>query len=116
MSLYYPVFVEGDIPPALSIGGKNPSPESPWWLFHDLALDSIARGRERQQQVKAAWRPLQDELLESAYEKAREGRDLIANGNAYDARRVLTEYMDESVSRMLTTARGMLSGAAATAR
>jgi hypothetical protein len=66
--------------------------------------------------VKAAWRPLQDELFESAYEKAREGRDLIADGNAHDARRVLTEYMDESVSRMLTTARGMLSGAAATAR
>lgn len=108
MTLFYPVFIEGDLPQSLSIGGQTPSPDSPWWLFYKLTHDGLNSGPERRAEVRAAWRPLQAELMGSAYEMARRGREMMEDGMTAEASGMLTTYMAENVSRMLDMTRGLL--------
>lgn len=108
MSLFYPVFIEGDLPQSLSIGGQTKSLDSPWWLFYELTHAALNAGPERRADVRAAWRPLQTELLGSAYEMARRGRELVAGGGPDEAAKLLTTYMTETVARMLDVARTLL--------
>ncbi|MSQ08579.1 MAG: hypothetical protein EXR57_05765 [Dehalococcoidia bacterium] len=108
MTLFYPVFIEGDLPQPLSVGGQTQTADSPWWLFYRLTHDGLNAEPERRAEVRAAWRPLQSELMGSAYEMARRGRDMIGGGRKDEAARMLTTYMAENVSRMLDVARGLL--------
>jgi len=108
MALFYPVFVEGDLPPVLGAGGAAPSDDSPWWVFRRLTLDGLRGGPDRQAEIKGAWRGLQNELLGSAYDLAVRAREMISAGQQDEASRVLTEYMGCTVTRMLDAARALL--------
>jgi dipeptidase len=105
MTLYMPVFLEGDLPPALSIGNEQASEDSPWWAFHNITQSGLAEGAERRREIRSAWAPLQDELTESAYEMARRGRDLIDGGWPKQASTLLSGYMHENFVRMMEAAR-----------
>jgi secernin len=101
MAVFFPVFLEAKLPPILGIGCEVASPDSPWWRFHDLVQDALERGPERRRQIREAWRPLQAEWLQSAYDVASRGRDLIANGATDRAEQTLTTYVAQNVDRML---------------
>jgi dipeptidase len=107
MTLYMPVFIEGALPPRLAIGGKEPSDDSPWWAFYRLAQSGLREGKGRREQIRDAWRPLQLELMESAYEMAVIGRELVAEGRTADARKLLTGYMSQNFTRMTAIARAL---------
>lgn len=109
MTLWNPVFVEGELPSTLGVGGETPSDESPWWMFHRLTGHGLRGGPEATGAIRLAWAPLQAELLASAYAFARDGRALIDAGKPGAASELLTEYMAENTSRMLATARGLLA-------
>ena len=111
MTLFQPVFIEGQLPEVLGIGGENPSPDSPWWLFNRLTNDGLRAGAERRAEIRAAWRPLQEELLESAYEIAVQAAELKSDDHQERAAALLTSYMAENTRRMLETARGLLTSA-----
>ena len=104
MTLFLPVFIEGELPAGQSIGGEKPSADSPWWTFHDIAMAAMADGPERRAAVRAAWKPLQAELLESAYEVAAKGGEMVASGRADEASRLTTSYMAENFDRMMDKA------------
>ncbi len=112
LSVLLPMFIEGQVPQALSIGTAQPSDESPWWLFRSLER-SVRRGDEFDTQLinatRRSWASLQDELLGSAYEIATKGRELIDSGRREDASKMLTEYMSRNVNRALSVAREMLA-------
>ena len=108
MTLFYPVFLHGDLPRVLAIGGKTPSDGSPWWTFRRLARDGLQGGAGRRTTIRAAWRELQDDLFESAYDMARRGREMTDSGRSADASKMLTEYMERAVSRMLEHAAELL--------
>ncbi len=101
MTLFLPVFLEGELPAQLAIGGEQRTDDSPWWMFHDLTESGLAGGRERVTQIRDTWNPLQEELLETAYGLARQAAELIQEGREAEAKRLLTEYMARSVERML---------------
>lgn len=101
MTMFLPTFIEGDLPPALSIGDATPSDDSPWWMFYRLTHSAVKDGVEREHEIKAAWKPLQVELMESAYHMATRGRELIANGRPDGARDLLSGYMHENFVRMM---------------
>jgi dipeptidase len=113
MTLFLPVFIEGELPAGQSIGGKAPSGESPWWLFHNAAQSGMAEGPERRAQIRAAWKPLQAELLESAYDIAARGGEMVALGRADEAAKLTTEYMGENFGRMMDVARSLAGQAVA---
>lgn len=47
LALFLPIFIEGQLPPVLSVGGEKPSDDSPWWMFHRLTHDGIRSGSGR---------------------------------------------------------------------
>jgi len=104
MTLLYPVFIQGDLPQALGIGGEMPSGDSPWWVFRRRALDGFRGGQERRSEIRTAWTGLQNELFESAYVMASQGKEMLEAGQEREARRMLTEYMEQTVARMLRQA------------
>jgi dipeptidase len=97
----------------LAVGDEHPSDDSPWWLFRQLSLRVRANGGDSIPHVQAQWNAFQDRLLASAYEVAKEGKTLIAQGRGAEARQRLTGYMEENVEVMLKMVRQMLSNAEA---
>ena len=93
--LYLPVFIEADLPAELAIGGEHPTTDSPWWLFHAIGQDALRQGGARENEVRAAFAPLQDSFLASAYDKAADGHGLVVRGQKAAASRMLSEYVAE---------------------
>jgi secernin len=116
MGLFVPVFLQGELPERLSTGGRAPTADSPWWTFHAITQDGLATGRERVEEIRSAWAPLQAELLQSAYVKAEVGRNLIARGAAHEASEMLTEYMADNVNRMMAITETLLPTRVTTAK
>ncbi len=116
MALHFPVFLEGELPAQLAIGRAERTDDSPWWMFHDLTASGLAEGHERVAQIRDGWSPLQEELLETAYELAHEGAELIRQGRDDEANHVLTEYMARAVDPMLMQAGELLTGGSLVAR
>ena len=109
MTLFFPVFIEGDIPEALSVGGSSSSPDSPWWMFHDLAQEGLAGGYERMKEVHEGWWALQKALFGSAYDMATHGRAMIDAGETKAAAEMLTGYMADNTESMLKVGHELLS-------
>ena len=110
LSVFLPMFIEGELPQVLAIGGEVPSDESPWWIFRQLSLKLRLEEPSQIPTVQAKWRELQPQLLTTTYEIAEEGKFLIERGCENTANQLLTRYMAENVEMMLGTVRGMLSG------
>lgn len=108
MTLFLPTFVEGTIPSALSIGGREPSDNSPWWTFYRLTHSGLREGADRRAEIRDAWRSLQAELLESAYEVAAQGRELLDSGDTAEVQDLLTGYMATNFGRAMAKARDLL--------
>ena len=113
MTLFQPIFIDGQLPGVLGVGGERPSADSPWWLFHRLTNDGLRAGAERRAEIRSTWRPLQEELFESAYDVAARAAELQDDGESDRASALLSSYMAENTRRMLETARGLLINAGA---
>jgi dipeptidase len=103
LSLFLPIFIDGELPEALSIGGAAPAPASPWWQFRALSRAVYADLDRRVAIARERWAPLQKRLLGTAYAHAREGRRLLDAGLRGEAVRLLTSYMAENSAAMLAT-------------
>jgi secernin len=108
LGFFLPIFIDGDLPEALTIGGAAPDEPSPWWLFHRLAHLARVEPESRVPQVRETWAPRQADLLESAYAVAGEGRRLLDGGRSDAARELLTGYMMENTATMLEMASQMV--------
>ncbi len=101
MTLFLPIFIEGDLPSALSIGKEQPSDDSPWWKLYRLTHSGLSEGPERRAEIRSSWAPRQAELMESAYVMAQRGKELIDGGSSDSANALLTGYMKENLGRMM---------------
>ena len=110
LGLFFPVFLEGELPAVLSVGDGTLSDESPWWCFYRLSRAARARSDAGVLQVRERWAPLQKRLFESAYDMAAEGRKLLHDGRSADASSLLSNYMSEAVSDMMTALSQILDG------
>ena len=109
LGLFLPVFLEGELPPVLTLGGQTPSVESPWWGFHRLNQLVRQEPESRMGWVRSRWQPLQASLLASAYPLAQQAKKLIDSGEEATARRLLSDYMAENTRQMLGQLRRMLA-------
>ena len=108
LGVFMPLFCEGAVPGVLGIGGETPSESSPWWLFHRLSCLARTAAEERVPLVRARWAQLQADFFASAYEIARQGRDLIDKGRTEEAERKLAEYMRGNVEVVLQSVGEMI--------
>jgi dipeptidase len=112
LGIFLPTFIEGEVPSVLAVGGENPSDDSPWWLFRKLGNivgDEMNFDPGLVSAIRAEWAGFQEELLESAYEMAAVAQRLIAEGQADQASRMLTEYMNLNTDNALNTVRDVAS-------
>jgi len=101
--IFIPLYVEGTVPPALTIGTTEPAADSPWWRMKQIQ-DLVARAPERLAPI--VWRhfrPLEAELLERAETIAvAETISVEARATAEPARaELLSAFMAQSVARAL---------------
>jgi hypothetical protein len=103
LALFYPVFIEAELPGVLAKGGQHPEDDtaSPWWRFNRLSIN--ARGSDAVDTVRQRWQNLQSEMMVSAYDVATEGKRLIDAGESEQAGTMLTQYVDENVGIMMDT-------------
>ena len=109
LGLFLPIFMEGDLPKALSVGGASASAASPWWQFRELSRSVYEDIETRGPQVRERWAPLQEDLLDTAHAMASEGRRLRDAGQGDECARLLTRYMEENTATMLTMVAELLS-------
>ena len=112
LGVFLPIFIEGTVPPALSVGGANRSDDSPWWLFRSLEASARRNGLLNAGEIAAhrsAWSGLQAELLESAYQVAAEGRRLVDDGRGDAASTMLTNYMEANTEMALAIGQRLLA-------
>lgn len=112
LGVFLPTFSEGRLPKVLSVGGERSSDGSPWWLFRELenrARRGVELDPDTVETIRAGWAPIQDRLIESAYEIAREASDLITRGESAKAEDILTEYMESNTRLVLGKVRELLS-------
>ena len=108
MTVFTPMFIEGDIPSVLSIGGETESNDSPWWDFYRLTHYGLRSGAQAREDIRSELTILQNELFESAYEMAEKGRDLVENGANGAASDLLTNYMAENTRRVISKVKSMV--------
>jgi secernin len=101
LTLFQPVFIEGQLPPILGMGSEMEDERSPWWLFHKLSRVVREKPGERVEHVRGRWAEMQSELFRTAYSLAEEGRHLIDGGRQEKAEKLLTDYMAGNVRAML---------------
>ncbi|MDA1279229.1 MAG: hypothetical protein O3B95_04210 [Chloroflexi bacterium] len=108
MTVFMPMFIEGNLPGSLAIGGKTASDDSPWWDFYRLTHHGLQAGAERREEIRSELMVLQDELFESAYDMAEQGRNLGVNGANGAAAELLTGYMRENAERVISKVKSMI--------
>lgn len=101
LGLFLPIFIEGNLPPILSIGDRIQTADSPWWQFYQLSLLAWGDGETGIQLVRDTWVNFQAELFESAYQLASEGQNLLNEGRDDKAATLLSQYMADNTKKML---------------
>lgn len=107
LSLFLPIFIEGELPPLLTIGDATPSDASPWWLFHQLNQLVLNGAPHAAEIVRMRWEPLQNELFASAQRLAQAAKELIDDGQRTEATAQLTAYMAENAAQMVATVKAL---------
>jgi len=108
MTVFMPMFIEGNLPGSLAIARELPSDDSPWWDFYRLTHYGLRAGAEVRSQIRSDLQALQNELFESAYEMAEKGRDLVGNGADGAASELLTGYMAENAERVISKVKSLV--------
>jgi secernin len=108
LAVFFPIFIEGNLPAVLSIGGATPNEDSPWWQFHRLSHAATRQSTPGIRYVREQWATFHRRLLESAYPIAREARGLFDDGWDARATRLLTDYMQTNCAEMLAMTGRML--------
>lgn len=112
LSVFQPIFIEGQIPPILSLGGAEFDAKSLWWLFR--MLESVVRKDttgDTGKAVRTTWQKFEEEFKITAYEIAEEAKKTFHAGQCEQASRMLTEYMNHNLDKVLSALRGFLSKA-----
>lgn len=100
-SVYLPYYFEGELPAVVSLGGKDASPDSPWWRFRELLGrvegDPDGAGGE----VRAYWAALEAEVADRACQVEARAADLRSRGDEAGVARLFTDFMDTNVRAVL---------------
>jgi|TARA_B110000438_G_scaffold10678_1_gene10735 secernin len=112
MTVFLPNFIESELPGVLGIGSELESADSPWWDFYRLTQHGVKAGAEVRSEIRSELSNLQNDLFKSAYEVAKNGRELIGNGAGDAAAEMLMKYMAENAQRVISKVKSMVPGTA----
>ncbi len=107
--VFMPLYVDGEIPGALTKAGSQFSETSVWWLFKKLGECVAEDFAGRTPRVQEVWTELETVFQEKAAGVEAEAETLCRSGKSDAARSSLSRFMDESLDRVLTSLRQMLA-------
>jgi dipeptidase len=98
---FLPCYLEGTLPPRLSLGGGEPDPVSPWWRMREL-LSLVERDFPRfGPRVRARWDRFEARVAGEAEAVETEARAARRSARAETAHAVLTAFMARTVDAFL---------------
>ncbi len=100
-SVYLPYYLDGEVPAAISRGGKEPSPDSAWWAFRALVERVEAEPERLAAAVRTYWDGLEREIAERARQVESRALDLRARGDSSAAARMVGEFMASNLRAAL---------------
>jgi dipeptidase len=112
-SVYFPVFLEGELPASFACGGPSPSAESLWWRVQQL-LGRAASTRQSWSEVRAALDGLQAHLDQEAEGLAAEGIALKCQGDLAELHRRAGYFMQHAVEEFDKVAGPLVAAASRT--
>ena len=112
MTVFLPNFIESELPGVLGIGSELESADSAWWDFYRLTQHGVKAGAEVRSEIRSELSNLQNDLFKSAYEVAKNGRELIGNGAGDAAAEMLMKYMAENAQRVISKVKSMVPATA----
>ena len=108
LGVFLPVFLKGELPASLSLGGAEPSSDSVWWTFRRLAGAVSEAPGPRAAEVRARWAGLQSQLLETAYPVAAKAARMLSCERGREAEIMLGDYMATNLSAAVRMAETLL--------
>lgn len=106
---FFPVFVQGTLPPELAMGGQQPERDSPWWRFLHLAHVATQAGAEAVGAVRQRWSQLEAEWVAAVYPLAVSAQSMIDVGDSTRAEAALTGCMQQATDTMLATVEELIT-------
>jgi secernin len=98
LGVYFPVFLEGDLPAAFARSSAGPSKECAWWRLRDVAT-YLTKHPGRRDLAREALGRLQARLDQEAEEFAAEGAALRERGERGELGRLATLFMEHCLER-----------------
>jgi len=106
---FFPVFLEGTLPPILGRGGQRATEDSPWWRFLHLAHLAREDVPNRVEAVRQRWQEMEAKFATSAYPLAVEARQMFDAGDRSGAEQRLSTYMADNVDMMMSAAEDLIA-------
>lgn len=104
--IFMPLYIEGEIPEALTKAGPEFSEDSVWWLFKKLGECVAEDFADRTPRVQKVWFDLESEFFEKAIAIENEVKGRQGNGDgADDAGARLTRFMQDNLDVALSSLR-----------
>jgi len=100
-SVYLPYYLDGELPAAVTRGGKEASADSAWWAFRGLLERVEAEPERLGPAVRRYWDGLEREVAEHARQVERRALDLRARGDTSGATRLVGEFMAANIRAAL---------------
>ncbi len=114
VSVYLPYYLDGTLPGVVSRGGKDPSPDTPWWAFRSLLTRVETDPGGTAAAVRAYWDTLECEVEERAQQIEARAGDLEARRYPVESAAMLTDFMERNVRAMLAGLAALGAPAAST--
>ena len=107
--VFMPLYIEGDMPQALSRAGSEYSQDSAWWLFKRLNQCVEKDFARRTPVVQAAWGEVETKFRNESADVEARMESLRLEGRADQVRLNLTRFMKENLDLILTTLKQLLA-------
>jgi dipeptidase len=105
--IFLPVYLDGVIPAALARGGKEPEPDSAWWIFWRLQEAAGADPVRHTRVLRAAWAELEKSIEAERPAVETAAREALRAGDRDGAAEHVSDFMERTVEAALELAEAL---------
>ena len=106
--VFMPLYMEGEIPPALMLAGSHFSEDPVWWLFKKLDECVAENYQGRTPVVQSVWSELEAEFISLSASVEAEAEALRSGGNMERVSLCFTQFMNENLNKVVSRVRELL--------
>lgn len=107
--VFVPLYLEGEVPVALTRAGAEFSEDSTWWLFKklgELVAEDYAGRTPRVQEISSG---LEETFLKESVNIEAEAEKLLSEEDSDQAHSLLSKFMSDNLDKVLSALEGLLT-------